>query len=367
MQRRRKLSVLVLIVLLFVVVIMAYYFTRLQTVASVERVTSYSDLNLYKIDVKYAYNLDNVTPYKLSGDEELVDKILREAMPLLPVKVELPKYGCSAFKMPTVDGKILMGRSYDFRVDTSAMLVYCHPKDGYRSIGFAPLANIKINNVDKNVKDRFACLISPFLCVDGMNEKGLSVTILSLDSPSSRPDTGKRKLATTVAIRLMLDRAATTEEAVELLKKYDMYVMAGLDCHYYITDASGNSCAVESDCDDNERKFVVTPTNAITNFYISHLDKVLPYQRNGLYGHGRERYDKIIKVLNENRGNYTQATAWQALQDVAQLPNPKFITSNTQWSVVYNDTDLTAEFALHRRWNDKIKIELESDGIDIDD
>ena len=36
-------------------------------------------------------------------------------------------------------------------------------------------------------------------------------------------------IGTTLVIRLILDRAATTEEAVELLNQYDMFATSGRD------------------------------------------------------------------------------------------------------------------------------------------
>ncbi len=34
-------------------------------------------------------------------------------------------------------------------------------------------------------------------------------------------------------------------------------------------------------------------------------DNVLPNQRNGVYGHGRERYDAIEEILDANVGSMT--------------------------------------------------------------
>ena len=60
-------------------------------------------------------------------------------------------------------------------------------------------------------------------------------------------------------IRLILDRAATTEEAVELLNQYDMFATSGRDYHFYITDASGDGRVVEYDCESETREMVATP------------------------------------------------------------------------------------------------------------
>lgn len=109
---------------------------------------------------------------------------------------------------------------------------------------------------------------------------------------------------------------------------------------------------VEYDCETPDRKLVATPSVAVTNFFIKYEEKVLPNQRNGIYGHGRERYDRIMTVLEESQGNQTKETTWDALKTAAQEPNPEEVTSNTQWSIVYNNTDRTAEIALRRKWED---------------
>ena len=109
---------------------------------------------------------------------------------------------------------------------------------------------------------------------------------------------------------------------------------------------------MEYDPESENREIIATPTEAITNFFIIHKDKVLPNQKNGIYGHGRERYDAVLKVLEEEKGNYTNDTVWNAMKAAAQDPSPDTITSNTQWSVSYNNTDLTAEIAIRRNWDD---------------
>lgn len=192
-----------------------------------------------------------------------------------------------------------MGRNYDFKNDTSAMLVYCTPKDGYKSVGFAALDNVSANVPDESLKKKLTALTAPFICLDGMNEKGVSIAVLTLDSEPVFQNTGKPVIATTLAIRLVLDHAASTEEVIELLRGYDMFASSGRDYHFYITDASGDSRVVEYDCESDTRELVATPIRTITNFYGLYIDKVLPNQRNGIYGHGQERYDAVEEVLSK--------------------------------------------------------------------
>ena len=355
------LLALLVVVVLAAVAFLVLYFTRIQTFSSIEKLTDYEDgYNLYSMDVKYDYNLDNIIDYGIKDDQSMIDAFVKEAMPLLPVKIEAPNFGCTAFTLTDKDGDVHMGRNYDFSKDTSAMLVYCTPKDGYKSIAFAALDNASANVPDENIKSKLASLTAPFICLDGMNEKGVSIAVLTLDSEPVRQNTGKPVISTTLAIRLVLDRAATTEEAVELLRSYDMFATAGRDYHFYITDASGDGRVIEYDINGESRELIDTPSEAVTNFFITHKDEVLPNQKNGIYGHGRERYDAVLKVLDTEKGNYTNDTVWNALKSAAQDPNPDDITSNTQWSIAYNNTDLTAEIAIRRNWEDVTRCELEN-------
>lgn len=54
------------------------------------------------------------------------------------------------------------------------------------------------------------------------------------------------------------------------------------------------------------------------------------------------------------------SNAWEALKAAAQKPFAEHITSNTQWSIVYDDTNLTAEIVLCRNWNDVIRYDLKN-------
>lgn len=287
--------------------------------------------NLYRMDIQYDYSLDRLIAAGIPDDQSYVDAVLAQALPLLPVHIEAPKFACSAFGVQSPGGDQLMGRNYDFKNDTSAMVVYAQPKDGYRSVAVAALDNVKANAATGSLSSKLACLTAPFLCLDGMNEKGMAIAVLTLDSAPTRQATGKPVIATTLAIRLVLDRAATTAEAVALLKEYDMFASSGRDHHFFLSDATGDSRIVEYDCQSEGRSLVATPVRTATNFFEIYKDRVLPSQHNDIYGHGRERYDAIEAILTENEGKATLDVAWQALKAASQAPSPEDVTSNTQW------------------------------------
>lgn len=317
MKKTFKGILLTLLVLVLVAVFgfAAFYFSRIRTIQSLKKVTDYEDYNLYRMDVRYSYDLDRLISYGISSNQDMLDAILKESIPLLPIHMKAPNYGCSAFSIADSSQNILMGRNYDFKIDTSSLLVHCTPKDGYESVAFAALSNISANQPDASLTKKIATLTAPFICLDGMNEKGVSIAVLTLDSEPTVQQTGKQTIFTTLAIRLVLDRAATTQEAVDLLDSYGLYA-----------------------------------------------DRVLPNQRNGIYGHGRERYDSIEAVLNET-DTYTVDTAWNALKASAQNPNPNDVTSNTQWSLVYNDTQRTAQFVLRRDWDNLVLYDLNTNTV----
>lgn len=356
MKRAKKLILAIVLGVVGIVLVAAICFTciyasRLKTMATIEKITDYGDgYDLYRMSVAYDYSIEDLIAYGISNDQDYADAVVKEVLPLLPISIKVPDFGCSAFTLKADNGQVMMGRNYDFRYNTSAMLVYCAPKDGYKSVAFAALDNIKANVADESIRTKLTCLTAPFCCLDGMNEKGVSIAVLTLDSEPTRQDSGKPKIVTSLVIRLVLDRAATTEEAVQLLRQYDMLATSGRDYHFYITDASGDGRIVEWDCDSPTREMVVTPTRTVTNFFIMHRDKVtFDDDANGIYGHGLKRYVDIENTLTNDPA--VKETAWTALKNAAQKPGEK-ATSNTQWSIVFNNTDLTLEFVLHQKWDD---------------
>ena len=360
----RILLGLIIILIVAACVFGVIYFSRFRTMSSIKKVTSYdSGYDLYRMDIQYDYSLDKIIASGITDDQSYVDAVLAEALPYLPIHMEAPKFACSAFGVQTVEGDYLMGRNYDFKNDTSAMLVYATPKGGYKSVAFAALDNVGANDADKDLRSKLSCLAAPFLCLDGVNEKGMAIAVLTLDSQPARQNTGKPTIATTLAIRLVLDRAATTAEAVDLLGQYDMFASSGRDYHFILSDATGDTRVAEYDCLSEGRALVVTPIRTVTNFFEIYKDRVLPDQHNDIYGHGRERYDAIEAILTENEGRITYDTAWQALQTAAQTPKEGDVTSNTQWSIVFNKTALTADIAIRRDWSAIYRYDLNTNGV----
>jgi len=330
-----------------------------ESLQTIKKLSNYDKLNIYEMDCKFDYNFDNLTPIGVYDTQTLMMNIFKEVAPNVNVNYKAPNYGCSAFLLPKKDGKsYLFGRNYDFKFDSSVMIVHNNPKNGYRSVCHSALNNVMADDPFSSPQAFGACLTAPFICIDGINEKGVGIAVLTLDSEPTMQKNNKPVLGTTLLIRLVLDKAASVEEAIELISKYDVYAISGRDYHFFICDTTGTNKVVEFDCHDENRKMVVSDSPYVTNFYIKYKDLVLPNQKNGIYGHGRERYDKIENIFVENDMKGDNKVGWDALIAASQLPNPDNVTSNTQWSALYSINDLSYEFVLHRNWNDVYKFKI---------
>lgn len=197
------------------------YHKQIKSAASLKRLTGYADgYDLYAIDIAYDYDLDRIIAAGVRDDQTYIDAVVAQVLPGVPAHVQAPQFACSAFVAVDAEGRVRTGRNYDFKDDTSALLVRNHPRDGYASIGFAALNNLGDNTPLDSVAGRASALMGPFAQLDGVNECGVSIAVLTLDSKPCDQDTQRPVINTSLAIRLVLDRAATTQEAVDLLSAY---------------------------------------------------------------------------------------------------------------------------------------------------
>jgi len=93
---------------------------------------------------------------------------------------------------------------------------------------------------------------------DGMNEKGLCISVNMIQDGSDIDQyRNNTNITTTTTIRLLLDKAANVDEAVELLNSYDLHASMNYMVHFAIADASftkstftvrGNGCCHGTGC-----------------------------------------------------------------------------------------------------------------------
>ena len=189
----------------------------------------------------------------------------------------------------------------------------------------------------------------PYLLMDGMNEKGLAMSVLKLRGDPTLQDTGKNKISTTVALRLVLDRAATVDEALALLDEYDMQSsMPEANFHFLLADASGKAVVLEYLPNGQRMEY---DQNYVTNFYLTENVPYAPVR-------GKDRYDLIEQTLIFKKGVMSEAEVMALLAVIGQ-PETEEATSMTQWSVVYNLTDLTGRVAVVREYDNVFRFSLD--------
>ncbi|MDR0916992.1 MAG: linear amide C-N hydrolase, partial [Oscillospiraceae bacterium] len=191
-------------------------------------------------------------------------------------------------------------------------------------------------------------LAAPFLPFDGMNEKGVAIALLAVPESSLESDEEKITLNTTTAIRLVLDKAANIDEAVALLRQYNIYFSGGINCHFLIADASGKSVLVEYY--DGQLQTTTTEENyQIASNFIAY---------NGVnIGEGFdefERYDKVKAAIEINGG----LSETQSLKLLAEVGVRDGNTDKLQWSVLYNLTTGNGSIYAHRNADNTVNFRL---------
>ena len=301
---------------------------RIAAVLSVKTVAE----EFYTMNFQQDYHLDKALSADIKSEDDLIRFISDDMFFGYPMKASALSCACSAFRSETPDGKNLVGRNLDYD-DTETLALYTHPEGGYASIASADVGIAGIGKYAglplSDTKGKIALLASPYLCVDGMNEKGLSVSVLNLTMEELHQDTGKPGLFILVAVRLLLDRAANVEEAVELLGKYDIHSGSGWTQHLFIADAKGSSVVVEWTKD----KMKTVNSAACTNFKLT--TKRAQEDPSGMC----DRFDTMTEWLSKKEKN-TPKDAMALLQSVS--------VPFTQWSCVFHLDDFSVDYVIDR-------------------
>lgn len=250
-------------------------------------------------------------------------------------------FGCSTISVKNENGGYLFGRNFDWN-NCNALIVHSVPRNGYSSIStvntdFINMSGLKLSSLPDNAQ----AVIAMYAPLDGMNEKGLAVSVNMIqDSATISQNTDKPDITTTTAIRLLLNKAANVDEALELLEGYDMHASMGFMTHLAIADNDGNSVVVEYI--NNEMQVIETPV--VTNFYLAEGEK------HGIgTAQSHERYDILLKTLDE-KPTMNMEGVRDALSSVSKGNFGEF--ESTEWSIIFNQSSGEVHY-YHRENYDK--------------
>lgn len=322
---------------------------------------------LYEVNYTADYKLDAALEAGISSTPELLTFVQQNLFDSLPASPSPVKFslqpGCSAFASPDPStNNYLMGRNYDFchtvQVDSAtkryvpiaAFVVHTAPKGGKKSVAFADGYNFgyKQGAYTDDTTDISLLIGLPYAILDGINEDGFAIGVLSLnEAPTMQDDPNKTNIGTTIAMRMLLDRASTVKEAIEMLKQYNMR-MKNLDnkhnYHFFMADATGDYAIVEytrnpkDSTETNPTRMEVFTNNdtlrCVTNFYVS--PNMVGTKDGWGSDHGKQRYFDMRDALKANNYALCADDAMALLEQVSQEANEDDPTSFTQWSALYN-------------------------------
>jgi hypothetical protein len=257
-------------------------------------------------------------------------------------------WACSLFAIYGDSEDMLFGRNFDWNF-SPAVLLYTDPPDGYASVSMVDIAYLgfdeerAFNITDLPLEERYDLLFTPYLPFDGMNEAGLVVGMAAVPDGGMVFDEDKPTIDSVMVIRMILDGAATVEEAVEIIKSYNIDMGGGPPLHYLIAEKSGRSALVEFSRGEIQVMENTQDWQLATNFLLSETE--------GYPGAQCWRYDVISTTLTSAKGVISPGEAMDLLSAAAQ--------DSTQWSVVYRLTEGEIWVVMGRDYDRVYKFDFE--------
>ena len=336
---------------------------------------------IYEMNYTVDYKLDDAINFGIDGQAKLTQFVGAYLMDTPKGKSMSLKYdaGCSAFAAPDKStGNFLMGRNFDFnhrdkdsnRIDIPVIVVHTAPQGGKKSVSFVDgyFVFYKKGFYTTEGNDLSMLMALPYLLLDGINEDGFAISVLKLDGkPTRQTKSSQKTIFTTVAMRMLLDRASTVKEATAMLEKYNMCMDTDTaSYHFFMADATGDYAIVEYTGENvninHPESMEVLRDNdtlrCVTNFYVS--PTMVKTEFGGYSSHGRKRYNDLRAGLLNYNYDVTPSQALELLKIVAQGPDgSKSSTGFTQWSQVYNLTKRRLTLNLTREWDKTFEFGIE--------
>lgn len=298
--------------------------------------------NIYSMTYKNNYFFDDFLASGATTDEELQNFIMKKLLHGLPIDFTLPDYGCSSFNATTKEGERIFARNLDIEF-APIMIVRTAPKNGYSSISMVNLSALGFNMAyaPNGFMDKLLLLAAPYIPFDGMNEKGVAICVNMVNGKAIDQNTEKIDITTTTLIRLVLDKAQNVDEAIGLIKKYDLHDSTGGPYHFQITDKSGKSVVIEYF--DNEIQVVESKNSfqIMTNHALNSLEP-----EESTFTDTHKRYDTINNKLTQTNGILSIEDSIALLQEVklAWGSSEYGDEGGALYSVVYNLNKLELQF-----------------------
>lgn len=153
--------------------------------------------------------------------------------------------GSVAFFGRTFIDTYMKGRIYN-SYDTPLAMIITKPENGYKAWNIVDLSDVGLQseeNLDQWYSNAFQTVAAAYCVSEGINQEGLSVSLISCPVANCT-DSQKANITPSLAVRLMLDRAATVQNAIDVLDGYDIDFSGGA-YHFFVSEKTGNSAVIE--------------------------------------------------------------------------------------------------------------------------
>ena len=211
--------------LVIVVGAIALFWNELRTISSITKIDDYG---AYQMTYYGDYGFDEFLEVGAQSDADIEKFVVRKLLKGIPIDLGVTGGGCTCFVVKNEQDEILYGRNFDYSYSPT-LQVFTEPKNGYASVSTVNLSFIGYsegNLPEGSVFNKFLTLAAPYLPCDGINEKGVAIASLSVPNAEAPYDSHKITLNISTATRLVLDKAATVDEAIEKA------VIAENGCHH---------------------------------------------------------------------------------------------------------------------------------------
>lgn len=340
------------------------YFNEIRTLISVKMVEG---TNLYTMEYFSDYHFEDFLKTGANNNNEYYDYVNN----IMDNKIDIGVAGnadntCSAFTVRDKDNNRYLARNCD-NTPNPVMLVVTSPDNAYKSISAVNMNCLGYTGERTPTAYDLKLFAAPYFPNDGMNEKGIAISMLQVNFARKQKEDNKTTLNAYSVIRLVLDYAASIDEAVSLIQEYNIYFDTSMMVHFIISDSNGNSALLEfvngemyvikneksyqiaSNFNNTEEKFdedgyVYTEQygNWLTNTSTSAFDSEYSCY---------VRYDLMLDVLYNNSGILSVDDSFRLLENVAS-------PSNLQYSVLYNLSTLEATIITDNDWDKRTTVQL---------
>lgn len=330
---------------------------RNETLASLTQL----DGNVWTMVYKSSYGLDELLKNGSRGIMDAVKHLQKEVRCPLKPNPDHDGFACSTFNAKTPEGDSILGRNFDYKA-APCLVCWTAPENGFKSVAVVDttmfLHGTKYFTLAKS-KKKLRSMGAPYTSMDGINEKGLSIAVLEIKSKATKQSTGKTPIITTVAIRAVLDKCATVDEAIKLFSSYDMQDLLGINYHYQIADADGASAIIEY---VNNNMVVIRQSPEKRNLVLTNY--FLTEGGDNHDGRGYDRYETIEKTLDEAVGVISEDDAMTLLSQCTLSYRHKTLKHQviTLWSAVYNCNEKSMLLCAGMDYNTKYKFFVDRPG-----